>query len=105
MRTFAAHDFVPAARARQDGELVAHGARGDEERGFLAEQAGDGFLQLAHGGVFAVHVVAHLGARHRIAHGLGGARHGVRTKVDHARILSPARRAAMSIGVLASACF
>jgi hypothetical protein len=81
---FAAHDLVASPRARQQGELVAHRAGGDEKGRLLAREARHELFQGAHGGVFAVDVVADLGARHGFAHGRCGARDGVRPQIDHA---------------------
>ena len=97
MRPLAADHLVAAPRARQDGELIAHRAGGDEEGRLFADQPGDGVLELAHGGILAVHVVPHFGTGHRLPHGRRGTRYGVGTKVDHTRILSPARRRAIPI--------
>ena len=51
------------------GNLVGHGPRGDEECGRLADALGERLLQRAHGGIFPVVVVAHLGVGHGAPHG------------------------------------
>ena len=66
-----------------DGEFVAHGAGGDEEGGFFAEEFGGGKLELGDGGVIAEDVVADRGFGHGFAHGGGGLGDGVAAEVDH----------------------
>ena len=74
--------LVAAAAVHEQRDEVRHGAAGDVERGPLADALGGGVLQALHGGVVAEHVVADLGARHRLAHRLAGAGDGVRSQVD-----------------------
>ena len=62
-------DLLAVARLREHGDQVALGAGGDEERRFLAREAGRQLLEALDGRVFLPHVVADLGARHGLAHG------------------------------------
>jgi len=58
----------------ENGDQVAHGARGDEKRILLAHQARREFLQAVYRGVFAVYIISHFGAVHGFTHlrrGLG----------------------------------
>jgi len=64
-----------------DGQQVAHGPRGDEERGLLADGPGGEFLELADGGVLAEDVVADRRAAHGPAHGRRGPGDGVGAEV------------------------
>ena len=59
------------------GDLVAHDARGHEERGLLAHEGGESFLQRLDRRVLVVPVVADDRRRHRVAHRLGRLRDGV----------------------------
>ena len=77
-------DLIAALAVGEDGHQVAHGAAGHEEAGFLAEHLGSAFLEAVDGGVFAVDVVADLGASHGLPHGLGGLGDGVAAQVDDA---------------------
>jgi len=61
---------------------IAHGARGHEHGGFLAEQIGNAFAQQVHGRVVADLLVANLRLRHCLAHRRRRARLGVRQQVD-----------------------
>ena len=75
--------LAAGARLEVDGELVAHRAGGDEERGRELEHRGGQLLEPADGRVLAVDVVADLGLGHGTAHGRGRAGHGVGAQVDH----------------------
>ena len=77
-----ADDLVARPGERPEGELVPHGAGGDEEPRLLAEEPGHLLLEAVHGGVLAEDVVAHLGPRHGGAHRLGRLGHGVGAEVD-----------------------
>ncbi len=78
----AEHDIV--ARPRQDlqRDLVGHRAARHEDRGLLAEQIRDPFLQQVHRRIFAVLIVADLGFGNRAPHAGGWFRDGVGTKID-----------------------
>ncbi len=65
-----------------DGELVSHGAAGDEKRRLFAEQRGHPLLQGVDCGVFAEYVVAHLRFHHGPAHGPGGLGHCITAEID-----------------------
>src|SRR5262249_21390922 len=67
VRALTDHDLVAAPRRGQDRELVSHGAGRHEERRLLPAQRGDALLERAHRRILAVHVVADLGPRHRLA--------------------------------------
>ena len=75
-------DLVARLRVGPVGDLVAHGARGQEQRRVLAEQLRDHGAELAHGRVLVALLVADLGVRHGFAHRLGGAGLGVAVEVD-----------------------
>ena len=53
----------PGPAVEVEGDLVAHGARGDEEGRLHAHRGGGLLLQPADRGVLAEDVVAHLGRR------------------------------------------
>ena len=72
-----ADDFLAVLGVEADGDLVAHGAGGDEDRGLSAEDRGGLLLEPVDGGVFAVDVVANFGCGHGLAHGWGGLGDGV----------------------------
>ena len=59
-----AEKLVARLAVEPHADLVAHRARGDEQRRLLAEQLGDALFEPADRGVFAEHVVAHLGGGH-----------------------------------------
>src|SRR5882724_7441032 len=63
---------------------VAHGAGGNEKRGFLAKDFGGASLQAIDGGIFAVNIVADRGCRHGSAHGFGGLSDGIASEIDQA---------------------
>jgi len=70
-------------RADVDCDLVRHRPGGDVQRGLGPDRLGGAGLQLVDGRVVAVHVVADLGGRGRVApHRVRGGRHGVRAQVD-----------------------
>jgi hypothetical protein len=77
-----AEEFVTRVAVNANAELVAHGARGNEEGGFFAEHAGDSLFEAADGGVFAENIVAHFGGGHGGAHGSGRASYSVAAEVD-----------------------
>ncbi len=77
-----ADDLLAVLGVDADGDLVAHGAGGDEDGGLFAEDGGGRLFELIDGGVFAVDVVADLGGGHGLAHGGGGAGDGVAAEVD-----------------------
>ena len=64
-----AEELVARLAVNAHAELVAHRAGRNEQRGFFAEHRGDMVFQLAHGRVFAEHIVADLGRGHRGTHG------------------------------------
>ncbi len=78
-------DLVPCPAVYREGDLVAHGAGGEEDRRLLAEELRHAFLQPVGGRVLAALLVPHLRARHRLAHGFGRAGHGVGEEVDHGK--------------------
>ena len=63
-----ADDFLSGASMQFDGDLVAHGAAGDKECGFAAENGGGTTLQAVDGRVFGVNVVADFGLEHGTPH-------------------------------------
>ncbi len=68
VRAFAHDHRVSALAVQQQGELIAHGSRRHEQRRFFAEQLGDARLESLGRGIFAVHIVAHLGFGHGATH-------------------------------------
>ncbi len=70
----------PRVHAQRD--LVAHGARRQEHRGFLAEQLGDHLAEQIDGRVLELLLVAHLGVAHEAAHLGGGAGDRVAEEID-----------------------
>src|SRR5436309_3090524 len=70
----------PRVHAQRD--LVAHRARGQEHRGFLAEQLGDHLAEHVDGRILELLLVAHLGVAHEAAHLPRGARDGIAEEVD-----------------------
>ena len=81
MRGFMRNDFVAGTAMRQDGDLVAHGAGGQEHRCLLAEQRGHAVAERMHGGVIAVLLIPHFGLDHGLLHRRGGPGLRVRIKV------------------------
>ena len=65
-----------------DGNLVGHGARGDEQRRLFAQGFGQHFLKLVGGRVFVEHVVAHGRLGDGRSHGRGGASDSVAAQID-----------------------
>jgi hypothetical protein len=64
------------------GDLVAHGARGQKERGVLAQELGDHVLQEIDRGILILLLVAHLRLAHEAAHLGGGLGHRVAVEID-----------------------
>jgi len=81
--------LIAALRVREQGDLVPHGAGGDEEGGLFAHDRGAAFFERVDGRVLPQHVIPHLGAGHRLAHLGGGLRYGVGSQVDHGSLLRP----------------
>ena len=81
-----ADHFLAVFGEQLDGDGVAHGAGGNEERGFLAGDFGGARFQPVDGGVFAVNVVADFGFEHGLAHGGRGFGDGVAAQIDHSRV-------------------
>src|SRR5260221_9258419 len=79
-----AHHLVSVRGVELHGDHVAHGACGHKQRGFLADHLGGALLQAINGGIFTIDVVAHIGFRHRLAHGRGGTGNSIAAKVDYA---------------------
>src|SRR5271163_1584537 len=78
-----AHDFLAVLSVDLDGDDVSHGAGGDEEPGFFAENFGGALFQPVDSGVFAVNVVADFGFGHSAAHSSRGTSYGVAAEIDH----------------------
>ncbi len=81
-----ADDLLAGLGVNADGDLVAHGAGGNEEGGFPAEDLGGAGFEAVDGGVFGVHIVADLGLGHGGAHGGSGLGDGVTAQVDDAGV-------------------
>jgi hypothetical protein len=75
------------ARLGQDParDLVGHARRREVDRLVLAEQLGRAPLELEHGRVLALLLVAYLGIRHRLTHGTRRLRGGIGAEIDHPR--------------------
>ena len=82
MRAGFSDDFLAGAGVEADGDLVAHGAGGDEYGCFAGEDLGGASFEAVDGGVFAVDVVAYLGGGHGGAHLWSGLGEGVAAQVD-----------------------
>src|SRR5580658_6001793 len=67
-----------------DGDGIAHGAGGDEQRRLFAGDLRGAALQTIDGGVFAVNIVAHFGFHHGAAHRGRRLGDGIAAKIDHA---------------------
>jgi hypothetical protein len=78
------HHLLTGVRVRQHRGRVAHGTARHVESRLHADLLGRQFLQADHGGILAVDVVTHVGAVHRLPHGIGGSRDRVGTQVDGA---------------------
>jgi len=77
VRARIADDLLAVRGVQLDGDGVAHGAGGQEERGFFAGDFGGALFESVDGGVFAINIVAHFGVCHGVAHGLGGLGYGI----------------------------
>src|SRR5205814_1888953 len=62
------HDLLAGLRVRAHRHEIALRARRDEETGLFAQALGGERFQPPDGGVFLPHVVADLGASHRVPH-------------------------------------
>ena len=82
MRADMGQNFIARPAMGERRRDVAHGARGHEHGGFLAEQVSDTFAQQVHRRIVADLFVADLRPRHRLAHRLCRARLRVRQQVD-----------------------
>ncbi len=82
MRADMGQNFIARPAMGQRRRDVAHGARGHEHGGFLAEQVGHAFAQQIHRRIVADLLVANLGPRHRLAHRRRRPRLRVRQQVD-----------------------
>ncbi|MEJ2677183.1 MAG: hypothetical protein P8011_18725 [Acidihalobacter sp.] len=82
MRLRTEDHLVPAPAMGHDGDQVAHGAAGHEQRRLHAQALRGEPLEFVDGGVFAVDVVADLGPHHGLAHGLGRLGQRVAAHVD-----------------------
>ena len=88
------HHLVAAPAMGEDGDDVAHGARGQEHRRFLAQQRRHAVAERVDGRVVAVLLVADLGAHHGVLHRRRRAGLGVGVEVDphRRRVLRRAKR-------------
>ena len=82
VRGLMGEDLVARPAMHQRRRDVAHGARGHEHRGLLAEQIGDALAQQIHGRIVADLLVADFGARHRLPHRRRRTGLGVRQQID-----------------------
>src|SRR5262249_36591426 len=77
-----AEEFVAGVAMDPHAELVAHGARGDEESGLFAEHFSDSLFESADGRVLAENIVADFGGGHGGAHAGRRTSYGIAAKVD-----------------------
>ncbi len=82
MRGLMREDLIAGPAMGENARDIAHGARWQEHRGFLAEQFGDAFAEQVDGRIVADLFVADLGARDRLAHRRRRPRLRVRQHVD-----------------------
>jgi hypothetical protein len=73
---------VPRTGQDAQGDLVGHGARGNEECRLLPGELGEHLLEAVDGGILPVLVVADLGLGHGPAHPRRGPGDGVGAQVD-----------------------
>ena len=74
--------LLPRLDEQPDPDHVGHRAGGEEQPGLVPEQRGRAGLELEQGRVLGVHVVAHDGRGHGLAHGRRRRGQGVRAEVD-----------------------
>jgi hypothetical protein len=65
-----------------DGNLVAHGAGGNEDRGLAAKDLGGAGFQAIDRWIFSVHVVADFGGGHGTPHFITGQSYSIAAKVN-----------------------
>ena len=82
MAALFAEYFLAGTGVQLDGDLVAHGAGGNEDCGFAAEDFGGASFQAVDGGVLSVDVIADFGGGHGTAHFVAGQGNGVAAKVN-----------------------
>jgi hypothetical protein len=87
MRGAVGQDLVARTRVDLDRDLVAHGAGGQVDGGFLAEQLGHHLLQPVHGRILALLLVAHFRLAHEAPHVRGGLGQGIAVEIDHDVVL------------------
>ena len=92
MLQLAGHDDVAGAGEHAQRDLVGHDARRDEHGRGLPDPLGVGGLELVHGRILAVAVVADFGLGHRAPHRAGRPRDRVTAKVHDARHASTLQR-------------
>ena len=88
MRRGREDDLVALAAVHARGDLVAHGARRQIDRGLLAQKIGDPLAQAVDRGVEHRLLVADLGLGDRAAHAGRGLGPGIAVEIDHASISS-----------------
>jgi hypothetical protein len=79
---FVQQDLVPRPAVHGEGDLIAHRARGEEERRLLSQEVGHHLLQLVDGRILPLLFVPHLRLAHRPAHGCGRAGDRVGVEID-----------------------
>ena len=77
-------DLVARPAVHPIGDLVAHGARWQIDRFFLAEKVCDPLAELVHGWIEIRLLVADLGLRHEAAHAGARLGSGITVEIDHA---------------------
>lgn len=77
-----AENLLTGTGVEADGDLVAHGAGGDEDGGFAGEDFGGAAFEQIDGGIFAIDVIADDSLSHGGAHGGGGLGEGIAAEID-----------------------
>jgi hypothetical protein len=83
--SFAADHLVSSSGVEQEGDLIRHRSRWNEQSGFFADELRDALFEPPYRGVFAVDVVADFRPSHRLAHGGRGTSDGVGAEIDDVR--------------------
>ena len=89
MRPRLAHHLLPMLGVQTDRHLVAHCPGGHIQPRLAPKYLRRPSLQPVHCGVFAVHVIAHLGRRHRRPHPRRRPSHRIASQINHCHFLSP----------------
>jgi hypothetical protein len=91
------HLVAAGAEVEPEADRVAHRARRQEERRLFSEQGRHPLLKVVHGGIVEALLVAHLGARDRLAHRGGRPGLGVAVEVDRRHVYLRRRESSASV--------